>query len=130
MIWTAGWLIALYGAAHLAGALAVEGAARHAGAWLTGALWHEDLAAMSPAGSAYWLSWASFGVPLILLGLLILWLDRRNLAPPAFMGWALGLWTLLDAAVLPLTPWPVLLLACVLLLVGARRAGSGIELAP
>jgi hypothetical protein len=39
MIKWAGRLIVLYGAAHTLGALTVEGAARHAGAWFGGELW-------------------------------------------------------------------------------------------
>ena len=44
MIKWAGRLIVLYGAAHTLGALTVEGAARHAGAWFSGELWGDDLA--------------------------------------------------------------------------------------
>ncbi|MFF3349635.1 hypothetical protein [Streptomyces sp. NPDC002779] len=74
---------------------------------------------MSPAGSAYWLSLDSFGIPLILIGLTV---DRRGITPPAFIAWTLGSWTVVDAVVLPFTPWPLFMLACALLLIGARRA--------
>ena len=122
MIKWAGRLIVLYGAAHTLGALTVEGAARHAGAWFSGELWGDDLANMSPANSALWLSVDSFGVPLVVVGLMVLWLYRRGITPPPFIAWTLGIWTVVDAVVLLLTPWPILLLANVLLLVGARRA--------
>jgi hypothetical protein len=122
MIKWAGWLMALYGAAHTLAALTVEGAASHAGAWFGGELWKDDLANMSPANSALWLSVDSFGVPLIVIGLLVSWLDRRGIAPPQFVAWTLGIWTLIDAVILLFTPWPILLLANILLLVGARRA--------
>ena len=122
MVKWAGWLIVLYGAAHTVGALTVEGAARHAGAWFSGELWREDLSNMSPANSAYWLSWGSGGVPLIVIGLTVLWLSRRGITPPRFIGWILAIWSLVDAVVLLLTPWPIMLLATILLLVGARRA--------
>jgi hypothetical protein len=118
----AGWIITLFGTAHTLGALTVEKAARHAGTWFSGGLWNEDLSDMSPAGSAYWLSLESFGIPLILIGLTVLWLDRRGITPPAFLAWTLGSWTVVDAVILPFTPWPLLLLACALLLIGARRA--------
>ncbi|WP_448609235.1 DUF2867 domain-containing protein [Geodermatophilus sp. URMC 60] len=118
----AGWLIALYGTAHTVGALTVEGAAGHAGAWFSGALWRDDLADMSPANSAYWLSVDSFGVPLTVVGLTVLWLDGHGITPPPFIAWTLGIWTVVDAVVLLPTPWPILLLATVLLLAGARRA--------
>lgn len=122
MIKWAGRLMVLYGAAHTLLALTVEGAARHAGAWFSGELWGADFANMGPANSAYWLTLASFGPPLVVIGLIVLWLDRRGIAPPPFIAWTLGILTVVDAVVLLLTPWPILLLANTLLLVGARRA--------
>ncbi len=130
MIKWSGSLIVLYGAAHTLGALTVLGAARHAGTWFSGGLWEEDLANMSAANSAYWLSVDSFGPPLIVIGLTILWLDRRGMTPPAFIAWALGIWTVVDAVVLFLTPWPIMLLASILLLAGIRRAGRRARLTP
>ncbi|QUH05121.1 hypothetical protein HUO13_33980 [Saccharopolyspora erythraea] len=123
MIKWAGWLITLFGAAHTLGALTVKSAALHAGTWFSGALWRDDLADMSAANSAYWLSLASFGPPLIVVGLTVLWLNHRRITPPPFIAWTLGIWTLSGAVVLLLTPWPILLLANILLLVGIRRAG-------
>ncbi|GAA3011828.1 DUF6463 family protein [Streptosporangium longisporum] len=122
MIKWAGWTLVLCGAAHTLGALTVEKAARHAGTWFSGGLWHEDLAQMSPAGSAYWLSMDSFGPPLAVIGLIVVWLDRRGITPPAFIAWTLGIWTVVDAVVQPFTPWPLGVLAIVLLLAGTRRA--------
>jgi Family of unknown function (DUF6463) len=128
MIKWAGRLIVFYGAAHTLGALTVESAARHAGAWFSGELWGDDLANMSPANSAYWLSVDSFGVPLILVGLTVLWLDRRGITPPPFIAWTLGIWTVVDAVVLG--EWLILLLASGLLLAGARRAARRANSAP
>ncbi|MFI6906163.1 DUF6463 family protein [Nonomuraea sp. NPDC050394] len=121
MIKWAGWLIILFGAAHTVGALTVEKAASHAGTWFSGGLWADDLSAMSPANSAHWLSVASFGVPLVVAGLLVLWLERRRVTPPPFIAWMLGVWTLVGAMALLTSPWPILLLANVLLPLGARR---------
>ncbi|AGM07371.1 DUF6463 family protein [Amycolatopsis keratiniphila] len=121
MIKWAGWLITFFGTAHTLGALTVMKAAGHAGTWFSGGLWRDDLAAMSPANSAFWLSAASFGVPLVLVGLTVLWLERRGITPPVFLAWALGIWTLLIAAVLLFTPWPILLVATALLFAGIRR---------
>jgi hypothetical protein len=120
----AGWLIVLYGAAHTLGALTVEGAARHAGTWFSGELWGADLATMSPAMSAYWLSVNSFGPPLVLIGLTVLWLDRREITPPLFVAWSLVGWVVVGIVVAgPGVGQDVLLLAAAgLLLVGARRA--------
>ncbi|QIS21477.1 DUF6463 family protein [Nocardia terpenica] len=122
MIKWAGWIIVLFGTAHTVSALTLEGAARHAGTWFSGGLWGDDFAAMSPADSAYWLSLSSFGIPLVLLGLTILWLDRQGIAVPRFLPWALGIWTVVDMVVLEPTPAPIMLLASVLLLLGASRA--------
>jgi hypothetical protein len=123
MIRWAGWLITLYGAAHTLGALTVLGAASHAGVWFSGGLWGGDLANMSPAMSAYWLSVNSFGVPLIVVGLTVLWLDRRGITPPPFIAWTVGIWNLVDVVGTGLLPpvWLIILLATILLLVGARR---------
>ncbi|MFD0420096.1 DUF6463 family protein [Streptomyces sp. NPDC127108] len=122
MIKWAGWLIAIFGAAHTLLALTVEEAGSHAGDWFSGELWGEDLAAMSEASSAFWLSWNSFGPPLVILGLMVLWLDRRGIVPPPFIAWVLGVWAVGDTVILGLSPSPVILLASVLLLVGSRRA--------
>ncbi len=120
----AGRLIVLFGAAHTLGALTVEGAARHAADWFSGRLWGADLADMSPAGSAYWLSLSSFGPPLVLVGLTVLWLDRRGITPPPFIAWSLGAWTVLDTVVAGPGSGQglVLLLAAGLLVAAARRA--------
>jgi hypothetical protein len=123
MIRWAGWLITLYGAVHTLGALTVLGAARHGGVWFSGGLWGADLVNMSPVMSAYWLSVNSFGVPLVVVGLTVLWLARRGITPPPFIAWTLGIWTVVDIVVSgPLPPqWLIILLANILLLVGARR---------
>ena len=123
MIKWAGRLITLYGALHTLGALTVLGAARYAGEWLCGEMWGADLADMTPAMSAYWLSVNSFGVPLIVIGLTVLQLDRRGITPPPLIAWALGIWNLVDvvgSGPLP-AQWLILLTASVLLLVGVRR---------
>jgi hypothetical protein len=124
MIKWAGRLIVFYGTAHTIGALTAEGAARHAGAWFSGELWGEDLANMSPAMSAYWLSVNSFGPPLILIGLLVLWLDRRGITPPPFIAWSLGAWVVVGTVVAGpgIGQDLILLVASGLLLAGARRA--------
>lgn len=96
MITWAGWLIVAFGTAHTVGALTVLGAGQHAGTWLTGGLWDESLLTMGPALSAYWLSINSFGPAFIVIGFIVLWLARRGVTPPAFIGWALGAWTIVD----------------------------------
>lgn len=92
----AGGLVVFYGLAHTLGALTALGAARHSDAWFSRQLWHEDFSDMSPAMSAYWLSVNSFGPPLTLVGLIVLWLNRNGLTPPPFIAWAMGTWVLVD----------------------------------
>lgn len=123
MIKWAGRLIVFFGIAHTVGALTVEGAARHAGAWFSRELWGADLASMSPAMSAYWLTVNSFGPPLILIGLTVLWLGRRDLAPPSFIAWSLGLWAVVDAILSGpgVGQGLIIVVASGLLLAGARR---------
>jgi hypothetical protein len=124
MIRWAGRLMVCYGAAHTLGALTVEGAAAHAGEWFSRGLWGASLSDMKPATSAYWLSVNSFGPPVLLLGLTVLWLDRRGVTPPRFLAWCLAGWTALGLVV----SGPgvgqdlILLAACGLLLAGASRA--------
>lgn len=124
-----GRLIVFYGAAHTLGALTVLGAARHAGAWFGRELWSEDLSQMSPAMSAYWLSLYSFGPPLVLVGLAVLWLDRHGLTPPAFIAWSLAGWLAVNAALAgPGVGQDLILVAAVgLLLADARRARRGVR---
>ncbi|QYG94186.1 hypothetical protein HC251_18250 [Iamia sp. SCSIO 61187] len=128
MIRAAGWIMALYATAHTVAALTFEGAAGHADEWFTGGLWDEDFSDMTEAGSALWLSLASFGPPLFVIGLTVLWMDRHGITPPPFIAWILGTLTLVDAVINPFTPWPIIVIAHVLLLVGARRAGRDEDL--
>lgn len=128
MIRWAGGLTVLYGAAHTLGALTVEGAARHAGAWFGRELWGQSLADMSPAMSAYWLSVNSFGPPLILVGLTVLWLNRRGITPPAFIAWAMGGWVVLGTVVAGPGMWQdLILLGASGLLLAAARHARGVE---
>ncbi|WP_438290848.1 DUF6463 family protein [Streptomyces sp. HUAS TT7] len=121
LITWAGWLLVTFGTAHTVLALTIEHAASHAGDWFSGKLWGSDLAAMSPAGSAYWLTYNSFGPPIVIIGLTIMWLNRRGIAPPPFIAWALLTWTVGGTALAGFAP-PLDLAAEILLLVAAHRA--------
>jgi hypothetical protein len=128
----AGRLMVLYGSAHTLGALTALGAASHADTWFSRDLWSESLSDMSPAMSAYWLSVNSFGPPLVLLGCTVLWMSRRGVTPPAFIGWALATWVVLGTVMAGpgIGQDLILLVACGLLIAGARRAGRGEEPGP
>ena len=126
MVTWAGRLIVLFGTAHTLGALVVEGAADHAAAWFSGQLWGTDLAHMTPAMSAYWLSVNSFGPPLVLVGLTVLWLQRRGLRPPPFIAWSLVGWVVVDSVLAgPGVGQDLILLVAALLLLAGGRRGLG-----
>jgi hypothetical protein len=96
----------------------------HAAAWFSGALWgpEEGVIEMSRRMAAYWLTIGGFGLPLLTVGLAILWMHRRGIVPPAFIGWTLLAWTLVDTVILLPSPWILGVAASVLYLVGVRRA--------
>jgi hypothetical protein len=79
---------------------------------------------MSPAMSAYWLTVNSFAPPLILVGLTVLWLDRRGITPPPFLAWSMGAWVVVGTVVAGpgIGQDLILLVASGLLLAGSRRA--------
>lgn len=125
MITWAGRIIVFLGAGHLLLGLALT-AHRYADAWFGLRLWssEEGVVEMSPTMGAFWMTTGSFGLPLILVGLIVLWLDRRGIVPPAFIAWTLGGWSLVSAVILEPAPWFLAWIAVGLLLAGARRAAA------
>ncbi|MFX0579333.1 DUF6463 family protein [Nocardia nepalensis] len=123
MIKWAGWLITVCGVGHTLGSLA-QTVPHYAEDWFSWALWDSDLVAMSHTTAAFWYSAFSFGPPLILVGLTVLWLGRRRITPPPFIAWSVACWTLITAVLAGPSPLLLLLLAAVLLLVGARRGDT------
>jgi hypothetical protein len=124
MITWAGFLITLCGIGHTLGALA-QTVPRYAEGWFSGALWEEtnhNLVEMSHTTAAFWFTVYSFGVPLILIGLTVHWLGRRNITPPPFIAWALAAWTVVGEVLSGPSPLLLVLLASILLLAGAHRA--------
>ncbi|MEV0297639.1 DUF6463 family protein [Nocardia sp. NPDC050710] len=124
MIKWAGWLITLCGVGHTLGAL-VQTIPHYAEDWFSLALWEKqntDPIAMTHTTAAFWYTAFSFGPPLIVVGLMVLWLSRRGIAPPPFIAWSVACWTVITAVLSGPSPLLLLLIAAVLLLVGARRA--------
>lgn len=123
MMQWAGRILVFLGAGHTVLSLAMV-APDHAAAWFGARLWRpeEGILEMSPAMAAYWLTVGGFGIPLLTLGLTVLWMHRRGIVPPAFIGWILLAWTLVDAVVLLPSPWVLGVAASVLYLAGVRRA--------
>jgi hypothetical protein len=122
MIRWAGWLIVVIGVGHMLAGLALT-VPHHVDAWFSGAVWDENLADMSAANGAYWLTFGSFGVPQTVIGLMVLWLDRRGIVPPSFIAWTLAANAVICGVIFgPFSPWPVDVLSATLLLAGARAA--------
>ncbi|WP_309104703.1 DUF6463 family protein [Microbacterium sp.] len=116
----AGWIITLAGAGHTVGSL-IETVPAHLGTWFDGQLWSETTyTALSEAGVAFWYSAFSFGPPLLLVGVTVLWLDRRGITPPEFIGWAIAAWVVLTFAATGPSPLLLLLIAATLLIIEAR----------
>jgi hypothetical protein len=122
MIKWAGWLILLFpGVGHSLGAL-VQTAPRHADAWFDGDGWKADPNAMNHSEATLWYTVFSFGIPFLLIGLLVLWLDRRGIVPPPFLAWGIAAWAAVATAAGGPSPLLVLFVASGLLLAAARRA--------
>ncbi|MEV6394608.1 DUF6463 family protein [Streptomyces sp. NPDC051907] len=131
MIKWAGRIIVFLGVGHTFLALLLT-SPHYADEWFSGKLWdpQEGVVEMSSATAAFWLTTGSFGVPLVVIGLTVLWLDRRGIVPPLFIAWTLGAWSVVAAAILEPAPWMLAWVAVGLLLGGARRAARHAEPAP
>ncbi|MFJ8650110.1 hypothetical protein ACIRNI_28865 [Streptomyces sp. NPDC093546] len=131
MIKWAGRIFVFLGLGHTLGALVLT-LPRYADAWFTAELWplKEGIVEMGPAMGAFWLTTGSFGIPLIVVGLLVLWLDRRGIVPPPFVAWTLGVWSLLGAVMVEPAPWVLAWVAVGLLVAGARRSERAASVVP
>ena len=132
MIKWAGRIIVLCGVAHLLGALWMT-APRYAEGWFSWALWEEQnrgFVEMTHTTAAFWFTVYCFSVPLILVGLTVLWLDCRGITPPTFIAWMVAAWTLVGEVLSGPSPLVLLLVATGLLLAGARRAAGRDEPVP
>jgi len=118
----AAWIIVLAGVGHTLGSL-LETVPDHVGTWFDGSLWKETgYAGLSDAAAGFWYSVFSFGPPLLLLGVTLLWLNRRGLTPPTFVALAIAAWVVVTFVASGPSPLLILLVAACLLLVDARSA--------
>ncbi|GGN75967.1 hypothetical protein GCM10011610_20810 [Nocardia rhizosphaerihabitans] len=121
MIKWAGVVLAIIGGGHLTIGLLLS--ASSFDEWLSFELWGhwwED----TPAANSFWANPAGFGWPLLLVGSLIVWMDRRGIVPPEFLGWAVLGWGVVCAVIVEPTPGPVVVIAAIVLLRGIRVAGA------
>ncbi|MFF8713116.1 DUF6463 family protein [Streptomyces sp. NPDC015184] len=113
----AGRVLTFLGALHLL-ALGTQNTG-HLGAWFGGDLWglpREEFVEPSGAAGAFWISFGSFAVPLLLLGLLVSHLGRQGVRVPPAIGWGLAAWSVVGAVVVEPTPMVLVLLPAVLLI--------------
>ncbi|MQM24717.1 DUF6463 family protein [Glycomyces albidus] len=118
-----GAIITLCGIGHSVIAL-IQVMPRHGEAWLDGALWEQvnrNVTGFTPVTGAFWYSFNSFGLPLLLLGATVLALGLRGMAPPRVVPWVMMLWTVVGETASGPSPLLLLLVAGVLMLVGASR---------
>ena len=101
-------------------------------AWLSGHLWTlehwQPVVTQSPDmaanGAVFHATLGSFALPMLVFGALVLWMDRRGLVPPAFVGWGIGAWALLAGLVMEPSGYPLGLIPAVLLVLAARSGVS------
>ncbi len=116
----AGWIVTLGGIGHTVGSLA-ETTPTHLGSWFNGHLWgQDDYSEWSDSSAGFWYSVQSFGPPLLLVGVLVLWLARHNITPPSFMAYALAGWVVLAFVASGPSPLPILLIPAGLILAANR----------
>lgn len=97
-------------------------------AWLAGGLWtleHWEPVAdqretLVLQGFAFWSTIGSFAIPLIILGCLMVSMNKRGIPVPAFVGLSLLAWGITSALLMPPSGFPVFILVAAALCVGVR----------
>lgn len=73
------------------------------------------------SGGVFWSTVGSFAIPTMILGSLVLWLDRRGQAIPPVVGWSLVAWSLLASLIMLPSGFPVGLFVTACLAIGIQR---------
>lgn len=124
MIKWAGRLIALIGGGHLT--LGMLASWSYFDDWMSMELWGhwwDD----TDAANAFWSNPAGFSWPLLVVGLLVVWMDRNGIVPLPFLACMVLGWGALCAVIVEPTPGPLVVVAAVILLRGIRSADEHVE---
>jgi hypothetical protein len=95
--------------------------------WLDRGLWAAVPLDLSDSGGdlrnevTFWAGPGSFAVPQVLLGCLIWHLAGRGVAVPAWLGWAVAVWSALGGVLLVPSPYFAGVVAGALIIVAARN---------
>ena len=117
VIW-AGLIMILQGAFHGLSALLAN--ADHWPTWLAGGV-SSSLASQTPSVSAFWLSWGGFGLPLALLGAVLVGLGRAGRVPPLYLPITFMVWGVLGGLMAP-SPLLTALIPGALLLIATQSS--------
>lgn len=78
------------------------------------------------SNAAFWSTIGSFALPLIMLGAVVIWLDKRKLPVPAFLGWSLLTWIIVASLIIEVSGFPLVIPIAICLILGARQQGPGL----
>jgi hypothetical protein len=122
-----GWIAIALGAVHVVVA-PLESRSRDIwsqavseGWWNTFTLDESTTLAQFERSETFWVTFGSFGVPVLVLGSYVVWSTHQRHRVPAWVGWILLGWGLLTVTALPASPAWALPLSGALIAVGDRR---------
>jgi hypothetical protein len=73
------------------------------------------------SNAAFWSTIGSFALPLIMLGAVVIWLDKRKFPVPAFLGWSLLGWIVVASLIIEVSGFPLGIPIAICLILGARQ---------
>lgn len=73
------------------------------------------------SGAAFWSTIGSFAIPVIILGCLVVWLDRQGREIPPFVGWSIAIWITVASLVIEPSGFPLGVVAAICLMIGIRK---------
>lgn len=132
---TAGWIAAGVGAVHVV----VTPLDRDDlwsqvladGVWNTFTLEEPSTLAQFERAEAFWLTFGSFGVPLLVFGSYVVWSAHQHHRVPGWLGWILLAWGLPVVTVLPASPaWAFPVIGGLIVLADRRASRSPSERRP